>query len=89
MPAADDVARDSRTVFVRGVDYATDEQALEAAFGEIGPLRSCFLIRQKGQQQHKGYGFVHFALLEDAQRAVDELSNTRLGGRTIQVRRPL
>lgn len=34
----------------------------------------------------QGCGFVTFALQEDAQRAVDELSGKKLGGRTIQAR---
>lgn len=42
-------------------------------------------VRDKGAEKHKGFGFVTFALPEDAQRAVDELNNTSLAGRKLQV----
>ena len=75
-------------VFVRGIPYGLDQKAVEAAFAEIGPLRNCFLVKEKGQQRHKGIGFVHFAIPEDADRAVAALTNTELGGRNILVPRP-
>jgi nucleolar protein 4 len=73
MAAADGAAKDSRTVFVRGVSFATDEQALESVFSDVGPVKSCFLVRQKGDAKHKGFGFVVFSLPEDAERAVEAL----------------
>ena len=77
--------KDKSGVFVRGISFAVDQQAVEAAFANVGPIRKCFLVQQKGQEKHKGYGFVQFAIPEDADRAVTELHNTLLGDRKIQV----
>ena len=77
--------KDKSGVFVRGISFAVDQQAVEAAFANVGPIRKCFLIQEKGQEKHKGYGFVQFAIPEDADRAVKELHNTILGDRKIQV----
>jgi nucleolar protein 4 len=75
-----------RTIFVRGVSREVDEETLQQLFGEVGPLRSCFLVKKDGQEKHDGYGFVQFALAEDAARAVEALSGHFLAGRRLQVR---
>ena len=61
-----------RTVFVRNISYEVDDKALEEAFQDVGPVRQAFLVKDKGQQRHKGFGYVQFALPEDAERAVEE-----------------
>lgn len=47
---------DSRTLFVKGISFASTQQQLEQAFSQIGPVRSCFLIKHSSAQKHK----VHF-----------------------------
>jgi nucleolar protein 4 len=75
-----------RTVFVRNVAYEVDDNALEAVFEDVGPVRQAFLVKEKGQQKHKGFGYVQFAIPEDAERAVQELQGRALQGRSIKVR---
>lgn len=77
--------KDPRTLFIRGVDFAIDEKKLEEVFSDIGPVRTCFLVREKGKETHKGFGFVQFALQEDAERAVQDLNNRTVGGKKLQV----
>ncbi len=52
---------------------------------QIGNIRACrvFSAAPDGGRR-QGCGFVSFALAEDAQRAVQELHDHQLGGRTIQ-----
>ena len=70
----------------RGVSFDWDEKALEDEFGDVGPIKSCFLIKPKGQEKHKGFGFVQFALPEDAVRAVQVLNGKAIAGRKLLVR---
>ena len=79
------VEKNVSCVFVRNISFALDKQTVEDAFGEIGPVRNCFLVKEKGQDRHKGIGFVQFAIPEDADRAVAALNNTTLGTRQILV----
>ena len=75
----------SRTVFVRGVSFSSGKDELEKAFEAIGPVRKCFLVQAKGEAKHKGYGYVQFALREDAAAAVRQLQGFSLGGRKLKV----
>jgi nucleolar protein 4 len=85
--ADSDAAKDLRTVFVRGISFdVQDEKPLEALFSDVGPVKQCFLVRAKGEDKHKGMGFVTFALPEDAARAIEQLNHTKLEGRKLLVR---
>lgn len=77
--------KDARTVFVRNVSFDVDESKLEETFSDIGPVRQCFLVKTKGQQRHRGFGFVQYALPEDADRALQELNQKDLHGRQLKV----
>lgn len=78
--------KDKTTVFVRGLPFDLDEAGLSSVFSDVGPIKSCFLIKPKGASHHKGFGFVHYALPEDALRATEELNGKELGSRKLMVR---
>lgn len=82
---AENAEQRSRTVFVKGIAYGVEKDALEEAFAAVGPVRNCFIVRTKGEQQHKGYGYVQFAITQDAATAVQQLQGTVLGGRKLKV----
>lgn len=76
---------DPRTIFIRGISFSVDDAQLTEHFSSIGPVRHAFLVKTKDGQKHKGYGFVHYALEDDAERAIEELHGTELAGRKMQV----
>jgi RNA recognition motif-containing protein len=78
---------DKRTCFVRGVPTNVAEEQLLEVFGSIGPVKKCFLVRDKGAEEHKGFGYVTFALPDDASAAVTSLQHHKMDGRKLQVRR--
>ncbi|GIL62661.1 hypothetical protein Vafri_16848, partial [Volvox africanus] len=83
--AAPEAAKDLRTVFIRGVSFDANEKDIEELFSDVGPVKQCFLVRVKDQPKHRGFGFVQYALPEDAERAVTECSGKSLKGRKLQV----
>lgn len=82
----EDKKHDKRTVFVRGVSFDSTPADFEAFFSDLGPVRTSFLVKDKGQTGHKGFGFVQYALPEDAQKAAAQLHNTEFQGRKLKVR---
>ena len=91
-PSTSTTAQDARTVFVRGLDAAVTDDILSSTFSAIGPVKHAFLVKKRAAPgaiqlttHHKGFGFVQFALEEDAVRAVQEMNGTRLSGRVMKV----
>lgn len=80
---------DRCTCFVRNIATDVNEEQLTDLFGQVGPVKNAFIIGEKGTPYHKGFGFVTFALPDDAQSAVTKLANHKLAGKRLQVHIPL
>ncbi|EGF79027.1 hypothetical protein BATDEDRAFT_12759 [Batrachochytrium dendrobatidis JAM81] len=75
------------TLFVSTLPFTAKADDLEEFFSQIGPVRSCFIAKQKLTGLSSGCGYVHFALAEDAQRALVELKKQKfMGGRTLKMK---
>ncbi|XP_078139213.1 RNA-binding protein 28 isoform X2 [Centroberyx gerrardi] len=61
------------TVFVRSLPTSASNQRLEEIFSEIGPVKQCFVVNEKGTDKCRGFGYVTYAMEEDAQRAMKEV----------------
>ncbi|CAO3628298.1 unnamed protein product [Cunninghamella echinulata] len=79
------------TLFVRGLPFSATSKDLEDFFTDIGPIRKCFVIANQQEEgspgfKNKGFGYVHFALADDAQQAIDKLSSVKFkGGRKLKM----
>lgn len=38
---------------MQGISYKVQNEQFEEAFSEIGPIRKCFLLQDRGQERHK------------------------------------
>jgi nucleolar protein 4 len=81
--APKEVAR--RQLFVRGLAPAVTTQDLSDFFSESYPIKNALVVLDKETKASKGYGFVTFADVEDAQRAKEELKGKDLQGKKISV----
>ncbi|XP_078000315.1 RNA-binding protein 28-like [Glandiceps talaboti] len=71
------------TLFVRNLPYSTTNDKLEETFSEIGPLKRCFVVKNKGAAECRGFGYVTFALKDDAEKA--KTSTVRMEGRKLLI----
>jgi nucleolar protein 4 len=78
-----EVAR--RQLFIRGLAPTVTTEDLTNFFSESYPIKNALVVLDKETKASKGYGFVTFADVEDAQRAKDELKGTALQGKKIAV----
>lgn len=54
-------------------------------FGEVGPVKSCKLIKDKLTNISLGYAFINYDNTEDAKKAIDSLNGLPLQNKTIKV----
>ncbi|XP_060891166.1 RNA-binding protein 28 isoform X2 [Labrus mixtus] len=65
----------AQTIFVKFLPASASNERLEEIFSEIGPVKQCFVVREKGTEKCRGFGFVTYSMEEDAQRAMKEIKD--------------
>merc|ERR1719203_2072359 len=74
-----------RTLYVGGLAEQADRSTLEAAFRTFGELKSVEIPLDMKSGKHRGFGFVEFMEVEDAEAAIDNMHHAELWGRTLRV----
>ena len=72
-------------LFVGSLPYNVDSDQLKTFFSEIGEVVEANVISDRDSGRSKGFGFVEMASDEDAKKAIKELNNKELDGRSIIV----
>lgn len=72
-------------LYVGGLAYAVTEDELKALFAECGEVTSVAVIKDRESGQSKGFGFVEMADNAAATKAITDLNNKELSGRSITV----
>merc|ERR1719499_2768746 len=75
----------NRKLFVGRLSYDTDKRTLEDVFSKYGAITDCVIPNDREPGQSKGFGFVEFDKLEDAEEAMKALDGTDIDGRAISV----
>ncbi|KAH8042626.1 hypothetical protein HPB51_024858 [Rhipicephalus microplus] len=77
------------TLLVKNLPPDAKESKLEELFADIGPVKRCFIVRDKSQQsQCKGVAYVTYASTADAEAAVERSRqrNLKWGDRILAVK---
>eukprot|EP00742_Colponemidia_sp_Colp-10_P006093 GILJ01006520.1.p1 GENE.GILJ01006520.1~~GILJ01006520.1.p1 ORF type:complete len:664 (-),score=119.09 GILJ01006520.1:112-2103(-) len=77
----------STVLIVRNLDPYTSDEAVLNVFTTIAPVKDIRLIREKGSQILKGYGFIEFHTVQEAALALSTVTSQPLvlDGRALQV----
>lgn len=84
-PANDRKSNARRQLFVRSLAKQVTTESLTEFFSDSYPIKNALVVLDKDTKESKGYGFVTFADVEDAQRALEELNGVNLQGKKIRL----
>ncbi|KPP63601.1 RNA-binding protein 28-like [Scleropages formosus] len=71
------------SLFVRNLPVSATNERLEEVFSELGPLKKCFVVKEKGTDRCRGFGYVAFSMEEDSRKALKEM--IKYDGRKLSV----
>jgi len=75
----------NKKLYVGGLAYAVNDEALKSLFATIGAVESAKVITDFDSGRSKGFGFVEMVAEEDANTAIQKLNGSIHEGRTITV----
>ena len=72
-------------LYVGGLPYSTQEDALKEVFAQAGSVTSAVIIMDKMSGRSKGFGFVEMGTDEEAQSAISMFNGQEFEGRKLTV----
>ena len=74
-----------RRLYVGNLPYTTGEAELQELFGTVGNVESVRVMRDAATGRARGFAFVEMSTDEEAQKAITELNEYQVGGRSLTV----
>ena len=89
--AADGEKEDTCSVFVKNLNFTTNEDTLRELFASVGEVKSVSIARKRAPKSpttllSMGYGFVEFQTESLAKRAIKDLQQHQLEGHQLQLK---
>ncbi|KFY07532.1 hypothetical protein V492_07057 [Pseudogymnoascus sp. VKM F-4246] len=72
-------------LFIGGLAWHTDEQALRTKFEEFGAVEEAVVVKDRDTGRSRGFGFVRYGQEADADAAIAAMNNVEFDGRSIRV----
>ncbi|MGB1242976.1 MAG: RNA recognition motif domain-containing protein [Chitinophagales bacterium] len=72
-------------IYVGNLDYQITEEDLRDIFEEYGVVTSTKVVIDRESNRSKGFGFVEMQDQAEGQKAIEELNEAELEGRTMRV----
>lgn len=72
-------------LYVGGIPYTTQEDALKEYFAAAGNVLSAVIIMDKMSGRSKGFGFVEMETKEEADKAIEMFNDKEFEGRKLTV----
>jgi RNA recognition motif-containing protein len=75
----------AKNIYVGNLPYSTTDEELEGIFTPFGTVNSSRIITDRYTGRSKGFGFVEMESDEEAEKAINELNGTEVGGRVVKI----
>ncbi len=75
----------AKKLYVGGLAYGTQTEALKELFAQAGTVESVDIIMDRMTGQSKGFGFVEMSTDEEAQKAIEMYDGQEIDGRSVTV----
>ena len=75
----------SKCIGVFGLSIYTSERELEAEFGKFGPMEKVQVVLDGHTGRSRGFAFIYYENIEDAEEARKTMTGTEMDGRKIRV----
>jgi len=72
-------------LFVGNLSFNTTENDLQDAFAAHGTVTEANMMMDRATGRPRGFGFITMGTPEEAQKAIDALNGSELGGRALTV----
>jgi len=72
-------------LYVGNLPFETTEFDLQALFAAAGEVSTVNIVRDRATGQARGFAFVEMSDFEGAQRAIADINQRELGGRSLTV----
>jgi len=78
-------ANEGNNLYISNLSYKIKDQDLHEKFSQYGKIKYCKIIKDPYTSQSRGFGFVTFETVEDADEALSALNKTELDGRDLRI----
>lgn len=75
----------NKRLYVGNLPYSATEEELKNIFSAAGAVESATIVNDKFSGRSKGFGFVEMATPEEAEKAIQMLNQSDMGGRKLSV----
>ena len=75
----------AKRIYVGSLPYSMDETQLQSMFAQYGQVSEVHIVTDQYSGQAKGFAFVEMADEGEANKAIQALNGTSVGGRTLIV----
>lgn len=74
-----------KNIFVGNLDFGATEESIRSLFEQYGTVERVSLMTDRDTGRSRGFAFVEMSDAADAERAINALNGTNLGGRALNV----
>ena len=74
-----------KKLYVGGLSYSVTDEQLRSLFAAHGTVESASVVRDRGSDTSRGFGFVEMSSQEEAEKAIAALNSTQFEGRSLNV----